>query len=71
MQKPLAYSSIDPIARDSFFSVWELPIVALVGVVMLFMISFALANPSSQNDHTANGKVSVAGGEFSIGVPLP
>jgi hypothetical protein len=70
MQKPLEYSSIDPIARDSFFSVWELPIVALVGVVMLFMISFALANPSSGHDHAANGKLSVAG-DFSTGMPLP
>jgi hypothetical protein len=69
MQKPLAYSSIDPIARDSFFSIWELPIVALVGVVMLFMISFAFANPSSGNDHAANGHLS--SGEFSTGMPLP
>jgi hypothetical protein len=69
MQKPLAYSSIDPIARDSFFSIWELPIVALVGVVMLFMISFAFANPSSGNDRAANGHLS--SGEFSTGMPLP
>ena len=70
MQKPLAYSSINPIDRDSFFSTWELPIVALVGVVMLFMISFALANPSSGNDNTANGHLALAG-EFSTGMPLP
>ena len=70
MQKPLAYSSIKPIFQDSFFSTWELPIVALVGVVMLFMISFALANPSSQDDHAANGQHAAAG-EFSIGMPLP
>jgi hypothetical protein len=70
MQKPLAYSSINPIARDSFFSTWELPIVGLVGVVMLFMISFALANPSSGNDRASNGQLSVAG-DFSIGMPLP
>jgi hypothetical protein len=71
MQKPFAYSSIKPIVQDSFFSTWELPIVALVGVVMLFMISFALANPSTGHDHAANGQLSVAGGEFSIGMPLP
>ena len=70
MQKPLAYSSTDPIVRDSFFSMWELPIVALVGVVMLFMISFALANPSSGNDHAANGQPFLTG-EFSTGMPLP
>jgi hypothetical protein len=70
MQKPLAYSSIDPIARNSFFSAWELPIVALVGVVMLFMISFALANPSSGNVDAANGHLSRAG-ELSTGMPLP
>jgi hypothetical protein len=69
MQKPSAYSSIDPIARDSFFSMWELPIVALVGVVMLFMISFALANPSSLHNG-ADGHLSLAG-EFSTGMPLP
>ena len=69
MQEPLAYSSINPIVRDSFFSTWELPIVALVGVVMLFMISFALANPSSQDDH-ANGQL-VSADEFSTGMPLP
>jgi hypothetical protein len=69
MQKPLAYSSINPIARDSFFSTWELPIVGLVGVVMLFMISFALASPSSGNDYAANGHLS--SGEFSTGMPLP
>jgi hypothetical protein len=70
MQKPLAYSSIDPIVRDSFFSMWELPLVALVGAVMLFMISFALANPSSRNDHAANGQL-VSSGEVSTGMPLP
>jgi hypothetical protein len=69
MQKPLAHSSIDPIARDSFFSTWELPIVVLVGVVMLFMISFALANPSSGHNE-ANGHLSLAR-EFSTGMPLP
>jgi hypothetical protein len=69
MQKPPAYSSIKPIVQDSFFSTWELPILALVGVVMLFMISFALANPSSQNDHVANGHL--LPGEFSTGMPLP
>jgi hypothetical protein len=70
MQKPLAYSSIDPIVRDSFFSMWELPLVALVGAVMLFMISFALANPSSHNDHDANGQL-VSSDEVSTGMPLP
>ncbi len=69
MQKPRAYSSIDPIAPVSFFSTWELPIVALVGVVMLFMISFALANPSSGHND-ADGHRSLAG-EFSTGMPLP
>ena len=69
MQKPLAYSSINPIVQESFFSTWELPIVALVGVVMLFMISCALANPSSQDDHVANGQL-VSAGEFSAGMPL-
>jgi hypothetical protein len=70
MQKPLSYSSIKPIVQDSFFSTWELPLVAVVGVIMLFMISFALANPSSHNDYAANGQPSVAG-EFSTGMPLP
>ena len=70
MQKPLAYSSINPIDRDTFFSTWELPIVVLVGVVMLFMISFALANPSSGHQDTISGHVSPAG-EFSTGMPLP
>jgi hypothetical protein len=69
MQKPLAHSSIDPIVQDSFFLMWELPIVALAGVVMLFMISFALANPSSLHND-ANGQRSLAG-EFSTGTPLP
>jgi hypothetical protein len=69
MQKPRAYSSINPIDRDSFLSTWELPIVALVGVVMLFMISFALANPSSGHDD-ASGHLALAG-EFSTGMPLP
>ena len=69
MQKPLAYSSIDPIVRDSFFSMWELPVLALVGAVMLFMISFALVNPSSAKDQTANGHI--PSGEFSTGMPLP
>ncbi len=49
---------------------WELPVLALVGAVMLFMISFALVNPSSLNDHAANGQLSLAG-EFSTGMPLP
>jgi hypothetical protein len=70
MQKPLSYSSIKPIVQDSFFSTWELPLVALVGVVMLFMISFALANPSSHNDHAANGQL-VSSDEVSTGMPLP
>jgi hypothetical protein len=34
------------------------------------MISFALANPSSQDDHAANGQL-VSAGEFSAGMPLP
>jgi hypothetical protein len=70
MQKPLAYSSIHQNVQHSFFSMWELPIVALVGMVMLFMISFALANPSSGNDHAANGQPFLTG-EFSTGMPLP
>jgi hypothetical protein len=49
---------------------WEMPIVAFVGVVMLFMISFALVNPSSGHDHTANGQLSLAD-DFSRGMPLP
>ena len=70
MQKPLAYSSINQNVQHSFFSMWELPLVALVGVVMLFMISFALANPSSRNDHAANGQL-VSSNEVSTGMPLP
>jgi hypothetical protein len=70
MQKPFAYSSIDPIVRESFLSAWELPIVALVGVVMLFMISFAFADPSTGSDHAASRQLSPAG-EFSTGMPLP
>jgi hypothetical protein len=68
MQKPLAYSLTNPKVRNSFFSMWELPLVASVGVVMLFMISFALVNPSS--GHSESGQVSLAG-EFSTGMPLP
>jgi hypothetical protein len=48
---------------------WELPVLALVGAVMLFMISFALVNPSSAKDQTANGRLPP--GEFSAGMPLP
>jgi hypothetical protein len=70
MQKPFAYTSINPIVQESFFSAWELPIVALVGVVMLFMISFAFANPSTGSDHAPSGQLSPAG-EFSTGMPLP
>jgi hypothetical protein len=70
MQKSLAYSPINPNINDSFFSMWEMPIVAFVGVVMLFMISFALVNPSSGHDHTANGQLSLAD-DFSRGMPLP
>lgn len=70
MQKPLAYSAINPNVQDSFFSIWELPVLALVGAAMLFMISFALVNPSSQNDRAANGRPSLAD-EFSTAVPLP
>jgi hypothetical protein len=36
---------------------------------MLFMISFALVNPSSAKDQTANGHI--PSGEFSTGMPLP
>jgi hypothetical protein len=69
MQKPLAYPAINPNVHDSFFSMWELPVLALVGAVMLFMISFALVYPSSANDQAANGHLSP--GEFSTGMPLP
>jgi hypothetical protein len=68
MQKPLAYSLTNPKVRNSFFSIWELPLVASVGVVMLFMVSFALVNPSS--GHNESGQVALAG-EFSTGMPLP
>ena len=70
MQKPFAYPAINPNVHNSFFSMWELPVLALVGAVMLFMISFALANPSSHNDHAANGQL-VSSDEVSTGMPLP
>jgi hypothetical protein len=70
MQKPHAYSSINPNVQGSFFSIWELPLLASVGAVMLFMIGFALANPSSGHDHAANGQLSLVG-DFSRGMPLP
>jgi hypothetical protein len=69
MQKPFAYPAINPNVHNSFFSMWELPVLALVGAVMLFMISFALVNPSSAKDQTANGRLPP--GEFSAGMPLP
>ncbi len=69
MQKPRATSPNIPDARDLLFSIWELPVVTLVGAVMLFMISFALVNPSSAKDQAANGHI--PSGEFSTGMPLP
>ena len=70
MQKPFADSPINPNVPASYISMWELPVLALVGAVVLFMISFALVNPSSGSDHAANRQLSLAG-EFSTGMPLP
>ena len=44
MQKPLAYSPVHKIAQNTFLSRRQLSIIAFVGAIMVFMISFALVN---------------------------
>jgi hypothetical protein len=68
MQKPFAHSPVNKKARDSSLSRWELSIVASVGAIMLFMISFAFVTQPSRTDSAANGSL-YSSGEFSPGMP--
>ncbi len=66
MQKPFAYSPVNANAGDCSLSRWELSVVALVGAIMLFMISYALVT----TPYDRGGSTSLAVNEFSS-VPLP
>jgi hypothetical protein len=70
MQKPLAYSPVNENAQASSLSNWEVLVVAFVGAVMLFMISFAFVMQHSRGDFAAKGSPS-SSSEFALAMPLP
>jgi hypothetical protein len=49
---------------------WEFSIVALVGAVMLLMISLALVNPQHGRSDSAGNFSLFSSSEFSSGVPI-
>jgi hypothetical protein len=71
MQKPFAHSPLHNIAQNSVLSRGQLLIIAFVGAIMVFMISFALVNVQyGSSDSAAHSSLS-ASSEFSSGMPQP
>jgi hypothetical protein len=71
MQKPLAYSPVHKIAQNNFLSRRQLSIIAFVGAIMVFMISFALVNVQYGRSNSAVHSSLSSFSEFSSGMPLP
>jgi hypothetical protein len=70
MQKPLADSPVHKIAQNTFLSRRQLSIIAFVGAIMVFMISFAVVVQYGSSDFAAHSSLS-ASSEFSSGMPQP
>jgi hypothetical protein len=71
MQKPFAYSPVHKIAPVSSLSRRQLSIIAIAGVIMVFVISFALVNVQyGRSDSAVHSSLS-SSSEFSSGMPLP
>jgi hypothetical protein len=71
MQKPFAYSPVHKIAQVSSLSRRQLSIIAIAGVIMVFVISFALViRQFGKSDSAAHSNLS-SSSAFSSGMPLP
>ena len=71
MQKPFAYSPVHKIAQVSSLSRRQLSIIAIAGVIMVFMISFALViRQFGKSDSAAHSNLP-SPSAFSSGMPLP
>ena len=69
---PVNKNALEPsISGESSIANWEFSIVAFVGVVMLFMISFAFVSTQhGRGDSAANVSV-FSSSAFLSGVPVP